>query len=191
MSILNKWKIILALSFLCPLFFTDYCVAAPITRSSRVQVETTTKTLSANNTTASVNLFKITGDVLIHKLYGVVTTTIGSNHTAAHWRLEDGTNTPAITAATGTAISSAGVGSMLIKEALAATALTLDNSSATVIEESATLGADLAPFEVVQKLATNTFIVYRYTTTNTPTTGAIQFFCEWEPLSAGSSVVAQ
>ena len=77
---------------------------------------TVSKTTNANNTTVSVPLFRITGSIYVKRLYGVVTTVLGPNHTAAHWRLEDGTNTPAVTLATGTTLSSANVGSIIQKK---------------------------------------------------------------------------
>jgi len=85
-------------------------------------------TTNASNTTASVTCFTVTGSIYVHRLYGVVTTVLSSNHTAAHWRLEDGTNTPAVTLATGTTLSAATVGSVISKNGLAAAALTLSQS---------------------------------------------------------------
>lgn len=153
---------------------------------------TVSKTINANNTTVSVPLFRITGSIYVKRLYGVVTTVLGSNHTAAHWRLEDGTNTPAVTLATGTTLSSANVGSLIQKKGLAAAALTLSQADQVRISEHATSGMDPdAPFSVVQKNGANSDLVYRYTTTNAPTSGVIQFFLDWEPLSADAAVTNQ
>lgn len=153
---------------------------------------TVSKTTNANNTTVSVPLFRITGSIHVRRLYGVVTTVLGSNHTAAHWRLEDGTNTPAVTLATGTTLSSANVGSIIQKKGLAAAALVLSQSDQVRISEHATSGMDPdTPFSVVQKNGANSDLVYRYTTTNTPTSGVIQFFLDWEPLSADAAVTNQ
>ena len=161
-----------------------------VKRKSRSSIETVSKTLVANNTTVSVGLFRVTGCVKIKKLWGIVTTVLGSNHTAAHWRLEDGTNTPEITLATGTTLSSFVAGSQIQKKGLAGAAIVANQADQVRISEHATSGMDSdTPFDVVQKAATNSDIVYRYTTTNAPTTGAIQFFCEWEPKSAGANVV--
>lgn len=185
MFILAK-KLIVAVLLLA----TTPVYAESVVRTSKIQRETVSKTLSANNTTASVGLFRVTGSVYIHRLYGVVTTVLGSNNTAAHWRMEDGTNTPAISVATGTTLSSAPVGSVISRTGLVATALTLNDASQVRVLDAASAGNDgMSPFIITQKAATNSDIVFRYTTTNTPTSGVIQFFVEWEPLTAGSGVV--
>jgi len=54
-------------------------------------------TLSASNTTASVNIFQITGSVKIMSIYGVVTDA-ATNLTAGFLELYDGGNHPDITA---------------------------------------------------------------------------------------------
>jgi hypothetical protein len=147
------------------------------------------KTMNANNTTVSVPLFRVVGSIYVRRIYGIVTTVLGSNHTAAHWRMEDGTNTPAITLATGTTLSSANVGSKIAKQGLAAAALILAQADQVRVNEHATSGMDPeCPFDIIQKNGANSDVNYRYTTTNTPTSGVIQFFMDWEPLSADASV---
>lgn len=146
-------------------------------------------TTNANNTTASFVCFTVTGMIRVLQLYGIVTTVLSSNHTAAHWRLNDQTATPAISLATGTTVSSAPVGSALIRSGLVATALTLNSSAAGVVQDPATAGNDVfSSFEIVQKTGATTTIDYRYSTTNAPSSGAIQFFLAWQPLSADASV---
>lgn len=150
------------------------------------------KAISASNTTASIILWRVTGTVWIAKLGGVVTTNLSNNHTAAHFRVNDQTATPAITLATGTTMSSLLAGSSFAKTALTAVALTKFDNAAGVFSESATAGIPLhAGFQVVKKTAANTDIEYRYTTTNTPATGQIEFFCEWIPISSDGALVAQ
>ena len=82
------------------------------------------KTTNANNTTASIGLWRITGTIYIVKLGGVVTTNLSSNHTAAHFRLNDQTAQPAITLATGSTMSSLLAGSAFGRTGLAAVAVT-------------------------------------------------------------------
>jgi hypothetical protein len=54
------------------------------------------------------------------------------------------------------------------------------------------MGLDqLFPFIVIKKDGANTDIEYRYSTTNTPTSGVIQFFIEYIPLSASGALTAQ
>ena len=146
------------------------------------------KTLSANNTTAHVPIFTLIGSVQILAIYGVVTTALGNN-TAAYWRLNDGSNTPAITVSTGTTLSSVAAGSVIVKKGLAAAALTLLNNSATTVSEPTTLEtAYFSPFVAVALTGGTTNIEFTYTTTDTPTTGAITFYCQYLPIGSGSKL---
>lgn len=150
------------------------------------------KTLSANNTSANVAIFRITGNVLIKKLYGIVTTTIGANHTGAYFRLNDQAAQIDLTLSTvGVALSAAAVGSMIARTALAATLATVKTSAAGRLTESATAGIPVnAEFEVTAKNGANTDIEYHYATTDAPTSGVIQFFVEYESISADGLIVA-
>lgn len=151
---------------------------------------TDAQTLTASGATADVPLFTISGSILVNALYGVVTTDLG-NCTAAYWRLNDGSNTPAITLATGTALTNAAAGSTIVKKALAATALTLLNNSASVVSEPAAAeGNYFSPFVVQSITGGTTNLEFVYTTSDAPTTGAITFYLGWIPLTADSSVTA-
>lgn len=150
-------------------------------------------TLSGNNTTVATPIFRVTGSIKVIALYGVVTTTLGSAQTAAHWRTNDQTATLPISAAAGTTISSMGVGSILTRKSLVSVALTADNSTAAkVIDPVAATAPDIfMPFIVEQKVGgIQTDIEFVYTTTNTPTTGAITFYAMYAPLTADSTLVA-
>lgn len=150
-----------------------------------------TQTLTGSNTTVATALFRITGSVHISELYGVVTTALGSNITAAHWRTNDQTATLPITAAAGTTLSSFVAGSLIVRNSVLTVALTGDNASAAKVRDpvAATAPAVCMPFTVVQKTGgVNTDIEFVYTTTNTPTSGVIQHFVEWQPLSEGSTL---
>lgn len=165
---------------------------SPVADASRTLKQSVSKTLSANNTTASVPLWRVTGNVLVTRLYGVVTTALGSNHTAAYWRLNDQTAQVDITLNTGTTLSSATAGSIIMCTGLAATALTLKSSAAGAVQHATTAGNGVfSPVEVTKKSGANTDIEYTYTTTNTPTSGVIQFFIEYIPLSADGALTAQ
>ena len=149
------------------------------------------KILSASGATANVPVFGITGSVLINALYGVVTTALGNN-TAASWRLNDQTAQIAITSVGGTTISAAPTGSVIEKVGLAAAALTLKSSVAGAVLEPTTLETLLfSPFQVTQKtggVATN--IEFNYTTSDTPTSGAITFYVGYTPLSSDGAITA-
>lgn len=149
------------------------------------------QTLSANNTTAATAIFRITGAIEVRALYGVVTTTIGANHTAGLYRLNDQTAQVAITAS-GATLSGLAVGTTIAKTGLAAAALTLLNNSAGRVSEPTTLETFyFSPFVVMKKTGANTDIEYSYATTDAPTSGVIQHFLRWMPLSADANVVAQ
>ena len=152
-----------------------------------------TKNMTASNETLAVPLFHIVGAVEIRGLWGVVTTALGANHTAAHWRINDQTATNVvITAAAGTTLNSAGVGSLIVKKGVLSTALTLISNAAGAISEPTTLETTyFSPFVAVQKVGNiTTDIEYVYTTTTQPTTGAIKFNVRWLPLTSSANVVA-
>lgn len=155
-------------------------------------VATTTKTLSANNTTANVSIFRITGSIE-GRIYGLVTTTIGVNHTGAYFRLNDQSAQTDITLSTvGVTLSGFLAGAIIAKTALAATLATIKNSNVGQFYESATAGIPLlSSFFITKKNGANTDIEYHYATTDAPTTGAIQFFLEWIPRSADAAVTPQ
>lgn len=144
------------------------------------------KTINANNTTANVQLFLIDGSVYITKLYGVVTTALGSNHTGAYFRLNDQTAQIDLTLSTGgSTLSSFVEGSVVAKTGSAALVATVKNASAGALIDSGLTG-----FCFIAKNGANTYIEYTYSTTNTPTSGQIDFFVEWEPLSSSGTIYA-
>lgn len=153
---------------------------------------TKSQTLVGNNATAVTPLFRITGTVEVRALYGVVTTTIGANHTAAFYRLNDQTAQPAITLSTGVTLSALAVGTTIVKKGLAAAALTLlDNAAGRVSEPTTLETIYFSPFIVMKKTGANTDIEYSYATTDAPTSGVIQHFLRWVPLSVDANVVVQ
>jgi hypothetical protein len=155
-------------------------------------VATDSKTLNANNTTANVAIFGITGTVLVRSLWGIVTTVLSSSITVAYWRLNDQTAQIALTASSGTTLSSVAAGSLIIKTGLVAAALTLKSNAAGAVLEPTTLETTVeSPIILVKKTGATTNIEFTYTTTNTPASGAIQFFLRYVPLSADGAVTPQ
>lgn len=170
-------------------FFRD-ANRVPITNNGIIVTKSIT--LSGNNTTVNVPIFSITGTVEVVALYGIVTTVLGANHTASAFRLNDQTAQIYLTAVGGTDISAAPVGSMIIKNVLVATAVTLKSASAGAILEPTTVNQNIfSPVILQQKTGgVETDIEYHYATTDTPTSGAIEFFCGFVPISDGSGVAA-
>lgn len=152
---------------------------------------TKSQTLSGNNTTVNTPLFRVTGTVEVRALYAVVTTVIGANHTGGLYRLNDQTAQVAITA-TGATLSGLAVGTTILKKGLAAAAVTLlDNAAGRVTEPTTLQTTIFTPFIVMKKTAANTDIEYQYATTDTPTTGVLQHFLRWIPISTDGNIVAQ
>lgn len=165
-------------------------VASQVAPSSSVY--NTSKTLSGSNATVAVPIFRITGSMRFTKLYGIVTTVLGSNHTGSFFRINDQTAQVEITSSTlPTALSSAAAGTMIAKTGLAALIATVKTSAAGRLTEALSAALPVnSEFEVTKKSGANTDIEYVYTTTETPTTGAIQFFVEAQPISADGVVTA-
>jgi hypothetical protein len=148
-------------------------------------------TFSANGTVA-VPLFHVVGTIECLSLYGVVTTAIGSNHTAAYWRINDQTITSqVISLATGTTVSSLPAGTVLSRRSLVSVALTASTSATGLVTDpvAATVPSFFMPFLVTQKTGgIETNIEYVYTTNNN-SAGAITFYCGFVPLSPDGDVV--
>lgn len=148
------------------------------------------KSLTANNTTAAVPIFHINGSVQVLALYGVITSTLGANNTAAYWRINDQSAQTAITAASGTTLSAGSAGGTLVRRGLAATNLLFKDANVGNFSEPTTAETIFfSPFVAVQKTGgVQTDIEFVYTTTDTPTSGTITFFAQYLPLSAGSKL---
>lgn len=149
-----------------------------------------TQTLTGNNATVTTPIFRITGTIEIRALWFNVTTTIGANHTAGFYRLNDQTAQPAITLSTGITLSGLAVGTTATKKGLAAAALTLlDNAAGRVSEPTTLETLYFSPFIAMKKTGANTDIEYSYATTDTPTSGVLQHFMVWLPRSIDANVV--
>lgn len=153
-------------------------------------VSQVSKILTGNATTVHVPIFTITGTVEIRGIWGVVTTVLGNN-TAAGFRLNDQTNQSDITLATGTALTAAPAGSIIAKKDKATAAVALLSASQERVSEPTTLETPyFSPFVAVALPGATTQIEFTYTTTDAPTSGAIQFFVRWLPVSLDGNVVA-
>lgn len=155
-------------------------------------ITTDSQTFSGSNATVVTPIFRITGTIEVRGLWGVVTTVLGVNHTASAFRLNDQTAQVNITLNTGTDISAVAAGSVIVKKGLAGAAITLLNNSAGRVSEPTTLETLYhSPFLITKKTAANTDIEYVYATTDTPTSGAMQFFLRWLPISSDGNVTPQ
>lgn len=163
--------------------------------ANRVPITTdgvlTTKTLTFSGDGAHTNpIFTLTGGIEIRGLWGVITTDLGSNVTAAAWRINDQTAQVYLTAVGGTTLSSKKAGSMIVKKGLVATALSLvDNAAGAILEPGVVGTIDLTPVIILKKTAAVTQVEFCYTTNNT-SAGEIQFFVRWLPMTSDSDLVA-
>ena len=149
-------------------------------------------TFTGDGATVAVPIFTVTGAVRVLGLWGVVTTAF-EDHTAAHWRVNDQTATDqVITKATGTDLSDISAGALIIKDDLATAALTYKTSDAGSLLEPTNLQTSIfSPFVVVQKTGgIQTDIEYVYTTTDSPTSGAMTFSVGFVPLSPDGNINA-
>lgn len=159
----------------------------PNAESSRLASKTIVT--NVNNTTGSIVVFTIAGSIEVLRIFGVVSTVISANHTAAHLRLNDQTATIDLTLNTGITLSALAVGTTVYRSGLVAAALTLkDNVVGAFLDAQSAGNGVFTPFSVVKKTGAVTTIDYRYTTTDAPSTGGIQWFMAWRPLSADASV---
>jgi hypothetical protein len=142
--------------------------------------------------TLVVPIFSITGTVLVNALYGIVTTVLAGNHRVGAFRINDQTAQVQITSATGPTMDAAPVGSMIIADVLAATAASFKSSAAGAVLQPATAGVNIFSGSIItQKTGSiETDIEYRFTSSTNPTTGAMDFFCGFIPLSADGNVTA-
>lgn len=133
-------------------------------------------------------LFTLTGSVMLTRIWGVVTTDLGSNHTAASLRLNDQTAQVYLTAVGGTTLSSIKAGSMVVKDKLVAVAVTKIDNVAGAVTETATAGIPVfSPVVLTKKTAAVTQIEYRYITNNT-SLGAMTFYASYLPLTADGAL---
>lgn len=160
--------------------------------SSNTILLSNSKTLSANNTTANVAVFGITGTVRFLKLYAVVTTVIGANHTGGYFNLYDQTARTNITLNTGGITLSALVaGTWFGKVGLAGAVGTVKSAATGLLIEPTTLETfEFSEFVAIKKNTAVTEVDYTYSTTDTPTSGVLQFFAEYQPISADGSLSA-
>jgi hypothetical protein len=148
---------------------------------------TKTITLSANNTSASVNVFQLTGSIQILSLHGeVMDSTVLTNLTNAYFDLWDGANSEVLTKVTGCTMSGAGVGSFFLKDADATVSLTFLNNSQVRLSEPITGAKSFSPFLATQKISTNTYLRFNYTTTDAPINAQLKIDVSWADIDSGT-----
>lgn len=147
-----------------------------------------TVTMNANNTTANVNCFQLTGSVEILKIWGkIATKTTLTNCTDVHFDLYDSTASVAITKTTTGTLSGMAVGTIFVKNADASVVVAVaDNAAGKVTEPPANRA--FFPFIVTQKTGANTYIRFNYTTTDAPANATATIYVEYRPMGIGTLV---
>lgn len=152
---------------------------------------TSTHSFTANNTANNtIQIFQVTGAVRVSKLWGVVTTAMGANHTGIFFVEYDGTSAVNISASSSGNLNSAAVDSFVGVTGVAATQTSVVTNATGNAHAIAANQEAFQEFFLIQKAGVNTYVGYVYTTTDTPTSGAMTWTIEWEPLSADGNVVA-
>lgn len=142
-------------------------------------------TLSGNNETVTTNVFQIAGLVELKNFVLEVTdATVLNNCTELQIDLYDGTNTIPLST-NGALISGMGVGTIIIKDLDKTKDLTVLNNSQCRILEKADKDTH-QPFLVLQKSGTNTYIRFKYKTTDTPINAKINFIIAYTCVNGGT-----
>lgn len=145
-------------------------------------------TLSANNTSQTINIAQVTSSVQIIGIFGQITSaTTLTNATGAYLDLWDGTNSVDITNSSGGAsFGGFAVDAVLYKGQAASQVLdTIQNDQARVTEPSADK-KQFQPFIITQKTGTNTYLRFTYTTTDAPIDAEIEWHIFYKHLNGGT-----
>lgn len=150
-----------------------------------------TKSISCtlSNTTGSISIWSVVGRIAIIHLYGIVTTAISTTHTSGGWRMISASGTSNITTLGGI-LSSGPIDSIIYKSGPAITTAPIvalsTVSSVQLCNLAGTTGLAMGPIAG----ATSMIIEYRYTTTDSPSSGVLEMHLWWYPLEPGSTVTA-
>ncbi|MEA2036864.1 MAG: hypothetical protein U9O94_05110 [Nanoarchaeota archaeon] len=147
-------------------------------------------TLNGNNTSVTMNIFKVIGSVEILTAHGeVMDVTTLTNMTAVYTDLWDGTTAVNITA-NGAILSGAPVGSLIIKQKDSTNAMITVLANQARVTEPANDKKTHQPFIVTQKNGVDTYIRMNYTTTDAPIDAQILFIVKYRPIDGGSITLA-
>lgn len=150
-----------------------------------VQLAKKTQAVSLNNTTGSYALWTVTGAIFTLGLWGEVTVALSSNHTSAGFRLVEDAGVSNLTSINAT-LSSAPIGSIIGANGNSVSPISLVLDQARVSSPGTPTYLNLCNTITGQTTST---IEYRYTTTNTPSSGTFDFYLFWTPATSGASVV--
>ena len=141
-----------------------------------------TITLIGTGATAKNNIFLLTGSVELVSIVGQKASGAMVNLTAGFLELTDGAD---ITA-DGIALSGLANGTTFAKTGLAAAALDLADNVAGAVTEAAAAGAIYSPCILTAKTAVATYVIFTYTTSDTPIVGTIKWIAEYKSINGGT-----
>jgi len=149
-------------------------------------------TISANNTSANIDCFQITGSIEILRIYGAIKTiTTLANCTAAYFDLFTAGDAADVITKNNGVLSGMAVGTFFTKEAVKTETMTVINNATISVTEPATNKKTFTPFIVTQKTGADTFIRFNYTTSDAPANAVFTVYVEYrEPPNEGGSIVA-
>lgn len=131
------------------------------------------------------NVFQITGSVLVLRQWALITeVTTLTNMTDVYADLWDGTNSVKLTKTPGAVLSNAPVGTYFTKDKASTETYSVALSDQCRMIE--TTNKEASPFVVTQKNATNTYIRFNYTTTDSPLSFKMHVYFEYYPLNGGT-----
>lgn len=149
------------------------------------------QTINAAIATANLPIFRVVGRIILKQLYGIITTTLSANHTAASFRLNDQLATVQLSAIGGSTLSGFTDNSIIMRTGTDSRVLVAANAGTNPPVGSISL-VDITSQThlsvITAKTGANTDIEYRYSTTDNPATGAMQFYIIWRPLTPTSTV---
>lgn len=145
-------------------------------------------TLTGSGGIANNIVFTVTETIEVFKLQGFVSTALQNCGTAS-LGFFDGSVTTDITQPTpGATLTNFVANSWVGVTGTAGAALTVKNANAGYVF-SPTTNILLQPLILGQKSGATSTVEFTYTTSNTPTSGAIQFEMWWRPLTTNAAVV--
>jgi hypothetical protein len=133
------------------------------------------------NPTTTFNIFKVTGAVRISNIYGIIETVIPGTASTIYLQLWSDSGVD-ITDSPGVNINAAVAGAILVRNSVAGDPLVLANPAGVpAVAENASFKDPQNPIDVVADNGLTTYV--RCVLSATLASGAIDWHCEWQPLS--------
>jgi len=145
-------------------------------------------TLSANAGAGTNNIFQVTKTVKVFRLFAFITdATVLANLTAGQFTLWDGAADDAITKNDGV-LSGMAVDTFMAKNALKTVTMAIANNVNGAVTEQAADKKAFQSFFATQKTGQNTYIRWKYTTTDAPINAKLLVLAEYKGLNGGTLV---